>query len=339
MQLGIIKKINLSIRNSMLKYSSKLEDNIVNNPDCRNRVVIGPFPTNKYGNILLINNVLCKSCTYNCLYCNTNGPECCSTVINSELNPYQLFFLVKNKIDKLEKANVKINYIAFMPNGEPTTDTNLARLIDIVRSFGYKIIVFTNSSLIWNDNVKENLMHADILNLRIDTVNEEVWNKLNRPHKRLSLEHVLEGIKKLSNNYGNKIYINTKIVQNINDNPVDIENLCDFISTLRIEKVYFTITSLNDSIDINRAEETKKLLNNKLNNGLVVLLNNEAKNYYENDFISKLEILNHNLPYNEKELKLMALTKGIDFNKIEHLVKNNSNNKSIVDEQVLLQNN
>ena len=338
MQLNIFKKINNNIRNKIIGFSNKLEDNIVNNPDCRSRVVIGPLPTNKFGNILIVNNVLCKSCTYNCIYCNTNGPECCSTVINSELNPYQLFFLVKNKIDKLEKADVKINYIAFMPNGEPTTDTNLSKLIDIIRSFGYKIIVFTNGSLIWNDNVKENLMHADILSLRFDTVNEEVWNKLNRPHKRLSFEHILAGIKDLSKNYGNKIYINTKIVQNFNDNPIDIENLCNFISTLKIEKVYFTITSINEILDINRAEETKKLLNNKLNNCLVVMLNEETKNYYEDTFISKLEILNNNLPYNEKELKLMALTKGIDFNKIEYMVKNN-NEKNIIDKHVLFQNN
>ncbi len=41
-----------------------------------------------------------------------------------------------------------MDYLAFVPDGEPTLDLNLGRVIEDLRPLGIKIAVITNSSLI-----------------------------------------------------------------------------------------------------------------------------------------------------------------------------------------------
>ena len=59
---------------------------------------------------------------------------------------------VGKKIDELLKQNEKIDYLTFVPDGEPTLDINLGKTIKKLKVFGLKIAVITNSSLIPDKN-------------------------------------------------------------------------------------------------------------------------------------------------------------------------------------------
>ncbi len=235
------KSIKNAFSNQVIQFSIKLEKSILDNPECRNKIIFGPIPSRRFGSVLIINNVLCKTCTYNCIYCQAGGANCCSTNRDSCFSPYQLYFFVKNKIEQLEKANIKVDYIGFIPNGEATLDVNLSKEIELLREFGYKIIVFTNSSLLWNDNVKENLMFADIVSLKIDTVDEQLWNEINRPHKRLRFEVILKGITDFSKQYDGKLFTETMLINNMNDSIEEVSQLCEFLKELKRDTSYFSV--------------------------------------------------------------------------------------------------
>jgi len=152
-----------------------------------------------------------------------------------------LYCVVRKKLDLLKEQNIPIDYITFVPNGEPTLDSNLAKDILLLREFGYKIAVLTNSSLVWNDKVQEDLMFADYVSIKIDTVNENTWQTINRPHSRLRFQTILDGIERFSKSYQGILTTETMLVKNTNDTIHEVEAIGLFLKKLKRNTSYFTI--------------------------------------------------------------------------------------------------
>jgi wyosine [tRNA(Phe)-imidazoG37] synthetase (radical SAM superfamily) len=64
---------------------------------------------------------------------------------------------VAEKVDRSARAGEPIDYLTFVPDGEPTLDLRLGQAVDWMRPQGIKIAVITNSSLIWHGRVHEHL--------------------------------------------------------------------------------------------------------------------------------------------------------------------------------------
>jgi len=218
-----------------------LEKGILSNPSCKRNIVFGPVPSRRLGYSLGINNIKPKTCTYDCIYCQAGPTTCRSTCREICLNPYELFCLVKRKIELSAEQGIRIDYISFVPNGEPTLDLALSKEIKLLREFGYKIAVLTNSSLLWNDNVKENLLFADYVSVKLDTVNEATWNTINRPQRRLRFETILNGIADFSKSYRGVLTTETMLVKNINDTLDEVGAIGEYLSGLKRRKSYFAI--------------------------------------------------------------------------------------------------
>jgi wyosine [tRNA(Phe)-imidazoG37] synthetase (radical SAM superfamily) len=101
--------------------------------------------------------------------------------------------------------------------------------------------VFTNASLLWNSNVKERLLFADYVSVKIDTVTEGTWKRINRPHVRLKLNTILNGISDFSETYQGELTTETMLVKNFNDNINEIEQVGSFLKKIKRNKSYFTI--------------------------------------------------------------------------------------------------
>ena len=216
------------IRTKLEALCTKLEKYILSNKTLKCKVVFGPVRSRRLGLVLGINNVKKKVCSYDCIYCPIGEKSCCSICTNNCLSPHELYFAVKNKIDEIKKSGKDIDYILFAGNGDPALDSNLSQEISILREFGYKIAVFTNSALLWNENIQENLMYADYVSLKIDTINEDTWMKINRPHQRLRYNLILNGIEQFSKRFKGTLTTETMLIKNINDNEMRLNNLVNF---------------------------------------------------------------------------------------------------------------
>jgi len=53
----------------------------------------------------------------------------------------------------------------------------LDKAIVILKQIGIPIAVITNASLIWRDDVKENLLKANVVSLKVDAVSEDLWRE------------------------------------------------------------------------------------------------------------------------------------------------------------------
>jgi wyosine [tRNA(Phe)-imidazoG37] synthetase (radical SAM superfamily) len=204
-------------------------------------IVFGPVPSRRLGRSLGINNIKAKTCSYDCIYCQV-GPTTTRSICRQQwVDPYELCCFAKKRIQMLTERGTAIDYISFVPSGEPTLDLQLSKAIRLLRTCGRRIAVFTNSSLLWNDNVKEDLLFADYVSVKIDTAVEATWNVINRPHGRLRFQSVLDGIADFSRFYRGDLTTETMIVKNVNDTVDEIGFIGEYLSGLPRRKSYFMI--------------------------------------------------------------------------------------------------
>ena len=116
-----------------------------------------------------------------------------------------------------------------MTDGEPELDINLGKEIELFKRFGIKIAVICNSSLIWDSRVRKELCSADWVSLKVDAVDEGIWRKIDRPHGKLSLESILEGIIKFSKEFNGQLVTETMLVHGLNDSEESLTDTAKFI--------------------------------------------------------------------------------------------------------------
>ena len=201
-------------------------------------ITFGPIPSRRLGRSLGINNIPPKVCSYSCVYCQVGATDCMSISRKEFFDTDKIFSAVAEKIQQLQKAGEKIDYLTFVPDGEPTLDINLGRTIERLKSFGIKIAVITNSSLIWDKEVQNDLMKADWVSVKIDSADENIWRKINRPHGSLDLKKIVTGIKEFASAFKGMLVTETMLVKGLNDNIESLSKTAQIISEINLHKAY-----------------------------------------------------------------------------------------------------
>lgn len=201
-------------------------------------IAFGPVPSRRLGRSLGINNVPPKNCTYSCIYCQL-GRTLKKQVTRKNYYPVdEIFSSVKQKVSDLK--NDHVDYLTFVPDGEPTLDINLGKEIEYLRELNINIAVISNSSLLGDKEVQKDLSKADLVSLKVDGVNENVWRRINRPESSLNLEEILSGILEFSRSFRGDILTETMLIRDINDSSQEIKGIADFIAQLEPKKSYIS---------------------------------------------------------------------------------------------------
>jgi wyosine [tRNA(Phe)-imidazoG37] synthetase (radical SAM superfamily) len=204
-------------------------------------VAFGPVPSRRLGRSLGINNIPPKNCSYACVYCQVGKTRNMTASRKTFYKPEDIFEQVKNKVNEATKRNEPIDYLTFVADGEPTLDANLGKEISLLKQIGIPIAVITNSSLIWQNDTKEDLLEADFVSLKVDSVNEKLWRRINRPHKDLKLNTILEGVSDFANEFNGTIVSETMLIDGI-DYGDEFEKIAGFLKQLkRLDSVYLAI--------------------------------------------------------------------------------------------------
>lgn len=201
----------------------------------------GPIPSRRLGRSLGINNIPPKICTYSCVYCQIGKTSNMKIQPQAFYPPSQIFNEVQKKVEKSREKGESIDYLTFVPDGEPTLDINLGKEIKLIKSLGIKIAVISNSSLIDQKQVRENLKEADLVSLKVDSVEEKIWRRVNHPHRSLCLKSVLDDILEFSRIFKGKIITETMLIKNINDDGQNIKKVADFLAKLKPSRSYLSL--------------------------------------------------------------------------------------------------
>jgi wyosine [tRNA(Phe)-imidazoG37] synthetase (radical SAM superfamily) len=241
-------------------------------------IVFGPIPSRRLGRSLGINNIPPKTCSYSCVYCQVGRTSSLTIKRKSFFNPEDIYKETAVKIKLLEDKGEKIDYITFVPDGEPTLDINLGASIKLLREFGIKIAVITNGSMLWDDTVKKDLIIADLISIKIDSVFRGIWKKINRPHGELKLNNITRGILEFSGSYQGTLYTESMLVEELNDTVESLYLTADFIKNLQPAKAYLLVPTRPP------AEENTKAPHMNIRNTALQIFRSKIENSFIIDY-------------------------------------------------------
>lgn len=204
-------------------------------------IAFGPIPSRRLGRSLGINHIPPKICTYSCVYCQVGRTIRMQVDRRPFYAPEEVLRDVQDQVEKVRAAGERVDHLSFVPDGEPTLDVNLGREIESLRPLGVPIAVITNGSLLWREDVREDLGKADWVSLKVDAVQESVWRHINRPHASLHLPAILEGMLAFARSYKGTLVTETMLVEGVNDGEASLREVAGFLARLKPARAYISI--------------------------------------------------------------------------------------------------
>ncbi|ASJ11114.1 radical SAM protein [Thermococcus sp. P6] len=203
-------------------------------------IAFGPVPSRRLGKSLGINNIPDKVCSYACVYCQIGRTLRMELERRPFYPPEMVFKEVKRKVQESREKGERIDYLTFVPDGEPTLDANLGKEVDTLRTLGIPLAILTNSSLIWREDVQNDLLKFDFVSLKLDAVSEDLWRRIDRPHKTLRLDMILDAMLEFRKEFGNKLVTETMLVDGV-DYGRELERIAGFLRELKPDVAYIAI--------------------------------------------------------------------------------------------------
>lgn len=198
-------------------------------------IVFGPVKSRRLGNSLGIDLTPYKTCNLDCIYCECGKTTCLS---NARKEYYKVEEIM-SYINEAVKTRGPIDYITFSGSGEPTLYKEIKRLIKEIKKIfpDIKQAVLTNSILLTDKDVFEALLQADLVLPSVDSVLDNGFKKINRPHPDIDLKKVLEALKIFRQKFKGSIWVEVFICPEINDTEEELSALAKYLKELSPNKV------------------------------------------------------------------------------------------------------
>ncbi|ASG28827.1 radical SAM protein [Fusobacterium polymorphum] len=276
--------------------------------------VFGPVPSRRLGISLGVDLVVSKSCNLNCIFC-----ECGATKkIQLERQRFKDMNEILNEIQSVLK-DIKPDYITFSGSGEPTLSLDLGNISKAIKEdlkYKGKICLITNSLLLANEQVIKELEYIDLIVPTLNTLKQDIFEKIVRPDYRTSVDEIKKGFINLNNsNYKGKIWIEIFILENINDSE---ENFIEIANFLNSENIRYDKIQLNTIDRVGAERDLKAISFDKILKAKKIL---EENNLHNIEIIKSLNELEENkkIQVNQElldNMKQKRLYKEEEINKI-----------------------
>ena len=267
--------------------------------------VFGPVPSRRLGVSLGVDLVVSKSCNLNCIFC-----ECGATKkIQLERQRFKNMNEILNEIQSVLK-DIRPDYITFSGSGEPTLSLDLGNISKAIKEnlkYKGKICLITNSLLLADKQVIKELEYIDLIIPTLNTLRQDIFEKIVRPDYRTSVDEIRKGFINLNNsNYKGKIWIEIFILENINDNK---ENFIEIANFLNSENIRYDKIQLNTIDRVGAERDLKAISYDKIFKAKEILEENGLHNIEIIKSLSELEEnqkiqTNQELLYNMKQKRL-----------------------------------
>lgn len=203
-------------------------------------IAFGPVPSRRLGQSVGINNIPPKVCTYTCVYCQLGKAVKVQSKRQAFYTTGEVVEATKKLLGNLD-STTSVDYLTLVPDGEPALDINMKQTIIELRKLGYPVAVITNSSLLWDEAVRDALYQADWVSTKLDGGDEKVWRKVNAPHRSLEFDRMIEGLKAFSHSFDGIHVTETMMIDRYNDSYENIRNISNILNTLSVDISYVSI--------------------------------------------------------------------------------------------------
>lgn len=199
------------------------------------KYVYGPVPSRRLGISLGISPIPKKTCNYSCIYCQLGRTD-------HMTNRRSLYFPLEDILSELDRViQEKLDYdvITIVGEGEPTLYLGLGKLIEGIHQRTEKpVAVITNGALLYDHDVRVELMLADIVLPTLDAWDQASLQKINRPHGSICFEMIEYGIRHFSKEYPGQLWIELMLIEGINDDDESLKKYKEHLEKIRYDRLH-----------------------------------------------------------------------------------------------------
>lgn len=194
--------------------------------------IFGPVPSRRLGRSLGVDLVPFKTCTYDCIYCQL-GVTTCKTMQRKE-------WVSVKKVLKELKENLASNpdYITLSGSGEPTLYSRLDELINGIHSMtDIPVAVLTNGSLLWQKEVRTQLLGANLIIPSLDAGDAALFAAVNRPHPDISFSMIIEGLKAMRKEFKGQYWLEVLLTGGYTALMAEVKKIAAHVREIKPDKV------------------------------------------------------------------------------------------------------
>lgn len=232
---------------------------LLNNKKLKTKRVFGPVLSKRLGNSLGIDVIPHKTCSYNCIYCQLGSEENTITDLTNYYSVDEIIYELKEAL----LNNKNVDYITFTGSGEPTLYKDLKKLIyEIKQITDIPVCIITNGSLLYKQEMRSNLLLADLIIPSLDAGNEETFKLIDNPNKEIDFDKMVEGLIEFKKVFKGEYWLEIFLLKDINDNEVELDDIIKIVKRIkpdRIQLITATRRVANEKAKALSDEELKKI--------------------------------------------------------------------------------
>jgi len=197
--------------------------------------LFGPVPSRRLGLSLGVDLVPSKTCSLNCVYCES-GATTRLTVKRSSLVPKEA---VMAEIDRYFDTHEPPDAVTFSGAGEPTLHADLGEIAGYIkgRCPGVRVVLLTNGTLFDREDVRRDAAQADLVIASFDAADKGVFDTLNRPHPSLDPDKMAEGLTAFRKDFSGELWIEVFIVPGVNDHDAEVARIAEVVKRIGPDRV------------------------------------------------------------------------------------------------------
>ena len=204
------------------------------------KYVYGPIPSRRLGRSLGIDPIPLKTCNWNCVYCQLGR----STPLTNERRDY-----VPPEAILAEVAQVlarhsagEIDYISFVGSGEPTLHASIGYLIRAVKAMTtIPVAVITNGALLYREDVRRDLLPADVVMPTVSAGTADLFRRIHRPHADAGFERLIEGVTAFRAEYSGQLWVEVMLIRDLNDTVAALRDLASVLRAIKPDQVHIVL--------------------------------------------------------------------------------------------------
>lgn len=202
--------------------------------------VYGPVPSRRLGRSLGVDLVPFKTCTCDCVYCQLGR----TTAKTTERREYVPVGDVLSELREKLASGGPCDYIGLAGSGEPTLHSGIGTILrEVKRMTKVPVAVLTNGTLLWKDEVQEELMEADLVMPSLDAGDERLFRWVNRPHEDISFDRMVAGLVSFTRRFRGEVWLEVLLIDGVTGFPSHVERIAALVGEIAPARVQLNTVS------------------------------------------------------------------------------------------------
>lgn len=174
--------------------------------------LFGPVPSRRLGLSLGVDLLPFKTCTLDCVYCQLGPTTCLTLARERRVSTAMVLEEIRSRSED------EFDYLTLAGSGEPLLHLGLDEIIRGAKETVDKpVALLTNGTLFFRDDVRREVLEADLIIPSLDAATAPTFERVNRPHPDLSIDEIVEGLVRLREEFSGDIWLEVMLVKGVND--------------------------------------------------------------------------------------------------------------------------